>query len=254
MNLRKLQQLIAQRQRRESLYCTAQYWDGKAKEFNGYAVSMWPNNHLNRLYEAEQLEMLHTTLSSLSGVRALDAGCGIGRLSRWLAAQGAQVTGIDFSEETLAIARRQSPGDNPIYRQQSLFELAEEEAYDVVLCWGVLTVACRTRDELTEVLRRLRMALKPDGRMLLLEPIHRGPLHRVLNMSFAEFVAVMDEVGLVVQETRRLHFWPMRLALAFLRWPRLVVVPSYYLGQSLMRLPGLRHWGDYTAVVAVRDR
>ncbi len=43
------------------------------------------------------------------GLRALDLGCGTGRHALWLAAGGAEVTAVDFSEGMLAEARRK-PG------------------------------------------------------------------------------------------------------------------------------------------------
>jgi 2-polyprenyl-3-methyl-5-hydroxy-6-metoxy-1,4-benzoquinol methylase len=94
--------MLRNRRMRESIYTTADYWDAKAIEHEGDAVSMWPNNHLN--------------LPQLQRVRVLDVGCGTGRISRWLAAQGATVVGIDFSARSVEIARRLSEGDNPTYR------------------------------------------------------------------------------------------------------------------------------------------
>src|SRR4026209_2059626 len=42
------------------------------------------------------------------GLRALDVCCGTGDVSFALAQQGAEVTGLDFSEPMLAVARRRS--------------------------------------------------------------------------------------------------------------------------------------------------
>jgi 2-polyprenyl-3-methyl-5-hydroxy-6-metoxy-1,4-benzoquinol methylase len=43
------------------------------------------------------------------GLRVLDAGCGTGYLSIKLAKHGGLVTGIDFAERMIAIARRNDP-------------------------------------------------------------------------------------------------------------------------------------------------
>lgn len=40
--------------------------------------------------------------------RVLDSGCGTGDLAIWMAGQGARVTGIDFLEEPLDVARRKA--------------------------------------------------------------------------------------------------------------------------------------------------
>src|SRR5262245_47688139 len=119
----RLTDMLAQRRNREAIYCRPEYWDSKAEHFEGHAVSMWPNNNLNRLYHEEQMRFLMATLPDLRGKRILDLGCGTGRMSRWLAAQGASVVGIDFSEKSIAIASKQGPQGNPTYRTQSMFDL-----------------------------------------------------------------------------------------------------------------------------------
>src|SRR5215471_4125748 len=137
-----LRGLIEQRRRRKELYPTEAYWDFKAAAYQGKAVSMWPNRWLNELYDREQRRLISRYLKEIRGVEMLDLGCGVGRLSRWFAEQGARVTGMDFSAGALAIAREQSPGGNPMYRQSSVLAFDDVEAYDVIFVWGVLSVAC----------------------------------------------------------------------------------------------------------------
>jgi 2-polyprenyl-3-methyl-5-hydroxy-6-metoxy-1,4-benzoquinol methylase len=235
---------------RENIYCNADYWDSKATEHEGDAVSMWPNNHLNYYYHREQLALLQSYLPSVDGCRVLDVGCGTGRISRYLANRGAGVTGIDFSAKTIAIARRQSPGENIGYRVQSIFDLEDREAYDITLSWGSLTVACKNRADLTNAMYRLRRSLKPGGRAIFLEPIHKGFLHRVLNMNLREFCTVVTDSGFTVMRTDQLHFWPARLALAFIPWPKFPTAAVYYFGQGLMALLGKKLLGDYKAIYA----
>jgi 2-polyprenyl-3-methyl-5-hydroxy-6-metoxy-1,4-benzoquinol methylase len=49
-------------------------------------------------------------LENVKGKNLLDAGCGEGRLSRLLAAQGAQVTGVDMVPELISLAKAISAG------------------------------------------------------------------------------------------------------------------------------------------------
>lgn len=242
--------MFRNRAQREQLYSTAAYWDSKAEEHEGDAVSMWPNNHLNRLYHAEQMRLVEAALPDLNGKSVLDVGCGTGRLARFLARRGATVTGIDFSEKAIALARQTATSPNPAYRVQSVFDLEDVAAYDLIFSWGCVVMATTRRDELLKALKGLHRSLKPGGQALLLEPVHRGFVHRVLNMDVAEFCDVMREAGFTVRWVRQMHFWPMRFALAFLRWPAFVTVPLYHLGQWLMKLPGLRSLGDYKAICA----
>jgi 2-polyprenyl-3-methyl-5-hydroxy-6-metoxy-1,4-benzoquinol methylase len=245
-----LRTMLQQRRNRKNLYSTADYWDSKAATFDAAAVSMWPNQSLNGLYDQEQRRMIDRHLGGVNGLELIDVGCGTGRLSRWFVNRGAKVTGVDFSGGALEIARKLSVGDNPQYKQGSVFELNEERAYDLAFTWGVLTIACRNHDELLDALIRIRRSLRPGGRLFLMEPIHSGFLYRVLRMELADFLAVMRTAGFAVETTEPMHFWPMRLVLAYLRWPLWITAPLYHLGQTAMKLPRLSRLGDYHMIVA----
>ena len=97
---------------------------------------------------------------------------------------------------------------------------------------GVLTIACRDKGQLLDALIRIRRALRTDGRLLLTEPIHRGFLHRVLDLDLDRIPDVLREAGFEVQITTPLHFWPMRLALCYVPWPTWITKPLYHLGQK----------------------
>jgi malonyl-CoA O-methyltransferase len=49
---------------------------------------------------------VRAAVGDVRGLNILDLGCGTGRHSLWLAAAGATVTAVDFSEGMLAEARR----------------------------------------------------------------------------------------------------------------------------------------------------
>ncbi len=59
--------------------------------------------------QAIEEPLVRAAVGDVRGLRVLDLGCGTGRHSFWLAASGATVTAIDFSEGMLAEARRK-PG------------------------------------------------------------------------------------------------------------------------------------------------
>ena len=252
MRVRDIPQLVRNRLQRAELYSKPEYWDGKAEQFKGRAVSMWPNNALNPLLEREQFEFLHSVLPDVRGKQVLDIGCGTGRVSRYLASEGAFVHGIDFSSKTIDQARELTDGTNPRFSVCSLFDVEPTESYDVVVFWGVVAVAAKNRQELKLALERARGALRASGKFIVLEPIHRGPLHRVLNLSRRDFLKTMREVGFSVSSVRDLHFWPMRAVLCHFPVPTSITRLGYQLGQAVMKvLPG--HWGDYTGIVAERS-
>ena len=69
-----------------------------------WAATYPPRPH-NRLMEVEQAIMLQS-LPSMTGLSALDAGCGSGRYLQLLADRGAHVVGVDQSDEMLRRARK----------------------------------------------------------------------------------------------------------------------------------------------------
>lgn len=63
--------------------------------------------------QALEEPVVRAAVGNAAGRRALDLGCGTGRHALWLAAAGARVTAVDFSEGMLAEARRK-PGSEAI--------------------------------------------------------------------------------------------------------------------------------------------
>lgn len=248
MNVSSLAAMVRNRFRREALYSRSEYWDAKAAQYQGDAISMWPNNALNQLYHREQLDLIDGWLGDIRGLRVLDVGCGTGRISRHLASRGARVVGVDFSEKSLEVAR--GLGGDIMYRRASVFELDETETFDAVVCLGCLSVACRTAREFALAIRRLRDSLRRGGTLVLIEPFHRGPLHRVLNMSFRECLAIIRGQRFEVVRTGELHFWPMRLLLAYFPLPAGLTTAGYRLGRALQAMVGRFSLGDYKAVQA----
>lgn len=85
------------------------------------------------LFEARWLARFAAGLSD--GARVLDLGCGTGEpIARWFKAEGFTVTGVDFSEPMLDIARSRWPeGD---WRQGDMRDFDLGQAFDGIIAWN----------------------------------------------------------------------------------------------------------------------
>lgn len=102
------------------------------------------------------------------GAKVLDAGCGTGTNSVWLASRGFKVTGADFSEFALSEAR----GEGIEYRREDLTALSLEDAcFDAVFCIGVLMHIPDVESALKELVRVLR----PGGYLIIAETNANAP-------------------------------------------------------------------------------
>ena len=94
----------------------------------------------------------------------LDIGCGPGLYTKQFAERGFQVTGMDFSENSIAYAREHDPDSN--YILQNYLEMDFENEFEIITLiyydYGALIP-----DERINLLGRIQKALKPGGLFLL---------------------------------------------------------------------------------------
>ena len=121
------------------------------------------------------------------GERALDLCCGTGDIAFSLAKAGAQVTGLDFSEPMLNVARNRSEKDKAAHENPK-FILGDaqktalpDNTFDIVtIGYGLRNLA-----DLETGLREMARVVKPGGRLLVLDfgkPDH--PLWRALYFGY----------------------------------------------------------------------
>lgn len=82
------------------------YWDGVAKHWAQGGAAAWASDH--QQWGNWQNRAVQLLPKDMSGLDAVELGCGTGYVSAWMARRGARVTGIDVSPEQLATARRLS--------------------------------------------------------------------------------------------------------------------------------------------------
>jgi len=98
-----------------------------------------------------------------NGAKLLDIGCGPGLYAKRLAERGLAVTGLDFSESSIAYAREHDPTSEYILRDYLSMDF--DGAFDIVTLiycdYGALTP-----EERQNLLRRVCRALRPGGLFL----------------------------------------------------------------------------------------
>ena len=124
------------------------------------------------LYDSEDnpliaLEERHFArlLGEVGGLRVLDVGCGTGRHAIPIAAAGAEVLAMDFSEGMLARARTKPGGERVRFLQQDLGARLPEpdQSFDRVLCCLVLDHVA----DLPRLLAEMARLCRPEGFILI---------------------------------------------------------------------------------------
>lgn len=104
-------------------------------------------------------------LGDVSGLTLADIGCGTGRHALRLAARGARITALDFSEGMLAQARAKPSADRIRFVQHDIAQRLplESASFDRVICCLVLDHVL----ELDLLFTELGRICKPGGRIVV---------------------------------------------------------------------------------------
>lgn len=93
-----------------------------------------------------------------------DLGCGPGQVGRYLADRGLDVTGLDLSDEMVAIARRLNPTMRFVQGTMLALPVADGTLAGIVAFYSIIHLA---RGEAVRALREFSRALRPGGLLLL---------------------------------------------------------------------------------------
>jgi demethylmenaquinone methyltransferase/2-methoxy-6-polyprenyl-1,4-benzoquinol methylase len=124
------------------------------------------------------------------GDRVLDACCGTGDLSVAAKAEGARVTGLDFSERMLVRARRKSPEVAWVHGDLLALPFADGTFDAATIGFGIRNVEDRGT-----ALRELRRVLRPRGRLAILEVVRpRGALSLFYRVWFDRLIPLAGKL------------------------------------------------------------
>jgi SAM-dependent methyltransferase len=172
--------------------------------------------HWNRVYAGSELvwtatanRFLVAEVAALSPGRALDLACGEGRNAVWLAEQGWEVTGVDFSDAGLAKAAALAAERRVEVEwvQADLLEYAPEPgAFALVAVLYLHVVAAKRR----KILARAAGAVAPGGVLLVvghdssnLEQGRGGPQDPAILFTAEEVAAELPDLTIERAETVR---------------------------------------------------
>jgi 2-polyprenyl-6-hydroxyphenyl methylase/3-demethylubiquinone-9 3-methyltransferase len=154
------------------------YKQGDAVAYHGNLAADWEGRYLKRSFQA-RLEVLEECLQgrALAGTQWLDAGCGTGTLTRFLAEKGCSVTGLDAAPQMIDLARERSQAHTQ--REQMRFKVSGQDAggsieclsdaagsLDGILCSSVVEYM----PEAEQLVREFARVLKPGGILLISVP------------------------------------------------------------------------------------
>ena len=126
------------------------------------------------------------------GSRALDVATGTGDLAIELARRGAEVTGLDFSEPMLELARGKAPGVDWVQGDALALHYGDGEFDSVTVGFGA-----RNFSDLDRGLREMARVTRPGGRVVVLEITtpQKPPLSWFFRVWFDRVVPALGRVA-----------------------------------------------------------
>ncbi len=171
----------------------------KTQEIYEANAALYDKQRSRSLHEARWLARFGDALPR--GGRVLDLGCGAGEpIASWLIAEGFRLTGVDFAEPMLEIARSRWPeGD---WRQGDMRALSLSETYDGIVAWD--SFFHLTQDEQRAALPRFAALINQGGSLLVTVGHDAGEVTGQVgadevfhaSLSPAEYAAILSDNGM----------------------------------------------------------
>ena len=148
-------------------------WNSRAREDAGYYVAFGRRQQNDADFLATATEVINGLESELRRVppqqrsmwKALEIGCGPGRLMRPMSRHFAEIHGVDVSDEMIALARerlRDIPNAHPHVTDGATLAEFPDESFDFVYSYAVFQHV-PSRDVIYTYMREARRVLKTGG-------------------------------------------------------------------------------------------
>jgi ubiquinone/menaquinone biosynthesis C-methylase UbiE len=126
-----------------------------------------PSQGLIRLVKGDYPAHQHI---KLDGLRVLDIGSGDGRNSEFLRSQGANVSGVEISEDICAVARQRFPHVDFLVGSSKALPFPDG-SFDVAVGWNSIYYMNEEVDIILEHFMEAKRVLKSSGRLVLSIPM-----------------------------------------------------------------------------------
>lgn len=136
----------------------------------------------------------------LSGMKVLDAMCGSGQTTEYFLARGAEVTGLDISNEVISTFRTRWPEATAVKRSLLDSGLPDNSFDCVAIVGGLHHVHPNVKRAMTEVHR----ILKPGGYVCFMEP-HSGSFPDLIRRVWYKFDHYFADNEASIDVTRLQH-------------------------------------------------
>lgn len=136
------------------------------KPWNPQEYDAWYDTPLGMVSDRLEKELIFSLLGDIENEAVLDVGCGTGNYTIELVKRGANVVGVDRSEDMLALARQKGQGEGLKVNFQAADAMNlpyPDSSFDMVISNGLLCFLKEPEKALMEMHR----VLKPGGRLVV---------------------------------------------------------------------------------------
>tara|TARA_Y100000768_G_C23966205_1_gene678007 strand:- start:486 stop:1187 length:702 start_codon:yes stop_codon:yes gene_type:complete len=157
------------------------------KHFDKLSKEWWDENGdfkvLHQIRPIRIKYILNQLDSNIKNIDVLDLGCGGGLVSEPLARLGANVTGIDFVENNIKVAKLHSKKKNLNikYISKDIENLDIKKKFDLIIMFEIL----EHLDDWEKFLKKIKINLKKNGKIII-STINRNIISKYIAIYFAE--------------------------------------------------------------------
>ena len=172
------------------------HYDQIAAEYDAHYNDEFSRSYRKRFLYDPMFEGLN-----FKGKKVLEAMCGSGQVTQYLIDQGAEVVGLDISEEVIESFKKRWP--NSKYIRASLFDnTLEDKSFDIIVIFGGLH---HVNPKVLEAIDEVHRLLKDEGYFCFGEP-HAGcipDLFRKIWYFFDKKMFAEGETAVDLEQCRR---------------------------------------------------